>query len=122
MKASEYADAIANLSAKGESDAKVAGGILHALRARGELKLLPSLARELRTRAMRASALDAHVEVAHEKDKASALSQAKEAGIDASSALVNASLISGWRAYDASKLVDRSGKRALVELYRAATR
>jgi hypothetical protein len=122
MTAADYADAVQALSAKGGSDADISGGLTRALRARGELKLLPAIVRELKARAARAEALAPRVEVAREKDAAAALTAAKREGIDAATARVNPALVSGWRAYGAGKLADRSGKRALVELYRAATK
>lgn len=121
MTAAEYAEAVSNLAAKGGKDAEIAGGLTRALRARGELKLLPAIVRALKSRAERSSGISARVEVAREKDADAALAAAKRAGIEVSIAHVNPALISGWRAYGAGTLVDRSGKRALVELYRAAT-
>jgi hypothetical protein len=35
---------------------------------------------------------------------------------------VNADLLSGWRLTTADTLIDRSGKRALIDLYRTITR
>jgi hypothetical protein len=61
------------------------------------------------------------VEVAHQKDAAHALKEAKEFGIEAEHAHVNASLLAGWRGRKGGILIDRSAKRALIDLYRTIT-
>ncbi|HYD93482.1 MAG TPA: hypothetical protein VEB18_03490 [Candidatus Paceibacterota bacterium] len=91
------------------------------LKSAGREKLLPSIAAELRKIAARRRALRPVVEVAHADDERAALLEAKEAGIDARHAVVNPSLISGWRGRTGSVLVDRSGKRALIDIYRNVT-
>src|SRR5690349_14628245 len=84
------------------------------LKSSGRAKMLPQILRELRKVMARRAALAPKVEVAHKKDAPHALVSAKEAGIEAKDAHVNASLVSGWRATGGGKLIDRSGKRALA--------
>ena len=91
--------------------------ILH-LKSAGRIKMLPQIARELQKVAARRYALQPKVEVAHEKEAAAALRAAAACGIVVRRAVVNPTLIRGWRARKGSELIDRSGKRALVALYR----
>lgn len=91
------------------------------LKATGKLKLLPTVAAELRKIAARRKALAPVVEVAHQKDAAGALAAAKAEGIEAKEAKVNPSLISGWRARKGGSLIDRSGKRTLIDIYKKVT-
>jgi hypothetical protein len=92
------------------------------LKAHGRLKLLPGILRELKRLEWRAHALDPHVEAASEVERSSAIEAAKKEGITAQSSSVNPELIRGWRARTQGALIDRSGKRALVDLYQAITR
>jgi hypothetical protein len=66
----------------------------------GRLKLLPKILRELRTREARAKAVTPRRETAAE----------------------NPSLISGWREVKDGVLTDRTGKRALIDIYTNVTR
>jgi F0F1-type ATP synthase delta subunit len=112
-------------AAESENDevAKAAvGKLVEHLRTAGRLKVLPSIASELRKVQARRKALMPYVEVAHQKDAAQALKEAASEGIKASKAHVNHSLISGFRARGGGKLVDRTGKRALIDIYRNVTR
>ena len=122
MEARDYAEAIDAAARESESkaDALVANLVQH-LKAQGRAKLLPSILRELRKRDARRKSLAPSVEVAREGDAASALKAARAEGIDAEEAKVNPSLISGWRARKGGALIDRTGKRALIELYRNIT-
>jgi hypothetical protein len=122
MEARDYAEAIDAAARESESraDALVANLVKH-LKAQGRIKLLPAILRELKAREARTKALAPRVEVAREKDAASALKAAHAEGIEAKEAAVNPALLSGWRGMRGGKLVDRSGKRALVELYRNIT-
>lgn len=113
-----YAHAIERLIASGMPEGKIGDNLVAHLKSRGRLKLLPSILAELEASKARNASVVAHVEVAHEKDKAGAIASAKEAGINAEHASVNHSLISGWRAQSKGLLADRSGKRALLDLYR----
>ncbi len=123
MKSSVYADALRNLaSKKGADEGKFASNLIAHLGQTGRMKLLPAILRDLRTKEQRNKAVEASVEVAREADAKRALAGAKEAGIAAEKATVNPSLLSGWRARSGGTLVDRSGKRQLIELYRNITR
>ncbi len=90
------------------------------LKSRGRMKQLSKIARELRRIAARRAFLVPRVEVANEKEEAHALREAAGEGITAARAFVNDSLIRGWRARAGGTLVDRSAKRALVDIYKSA--
>lgn len=115
----EYAQALVNALAKGTDEATAVRNLLASLRERGRLKLLPGILRELKAR--KAAADGAVIEVADRSGEDAALRAARAAGIEARDAIVNPSLISGWRARQGGRLVDRSGKRALLELYQNVT-
>lgn len=114
-----YATALANVIASGMDEGKAVANLIAKLKAEGRLKLLPGIARELRTLEAKRSVLAAKVEVAHESEEAEALKGAAEAGITATHAVVNKALVSGWRAQGQGKLVDRSGKRMLTDIYQS---
>lgn len=116
-----YAEAINNVVAKGAKEEAVFESLKSHLSATGRVKLLPRILYELRALSARKGKVAATVEVARESDAAAALKEAKEAGIDADAAVVNDSLITGWRAKKEGVLIDRSGKRALIDLYRRIT-
>ena len=65
------------------------------LKRTGRLKLLPRILRELRMREARAAKLAPRRETAAE----------------------NPSLISGWRSLEGGLLIDKTGKRALLDIY-----
>lgn len=114
-----YAQALERLIAAGEAEAKAVEKLVANLAARGRLKLLPLIRAELAASAARKSKSSVgRLEVAREEEKAEAIKAAKEAGIEAEHIVVNPALIRGWRARKAGLQVDRSGKRALVDLYR----
>ncbi len=118
-----YAAKIAELAQLDESRAMAAvEKLIGELKARGEEKQLVELLRELKTAFARHAALAPVVEVGRKEDEAAALRAAHESGITAKHAVVNPSLIRGWRARSGGTLVDRSGKRALIDLYRKVTR
>ena len=91
------------------------------LKQAGREKLLPSILRELQHIEEKHAKLEPVVEVAHERDAAKALEEAKAHGIHASKAHVNHDLVTGWRASAGGKLIDKSGKQALVDLYQKIT-
>lgn len=66
------------------------------LKRTGRMKLLPFVLRELRTDGLRTKKLAPKMETATE----------------------NPSLISGWRKIENGQLTDRSGKRALIDIYK----
>jgi len=98
----------------------VAGLIKH-LKGEGRMKLLPGILRELKALDALSAKTGSIIEVASEGEKAGALSAANAAGISATSATVNPSLIKGWRGREGGMLVDRSAKQALVDLYQKIT-
>lgn len=115
-----YAQALQHLlAAEGADEKDVFEKFIAHLKAEGRLKLLPKIKLELERSLARQEI--ASVEVAHKDDSVHALAAAEREGIRADHAQVNPSLISGWRARKGSQLVDRSGKQALIELYRRIT-
>ncbi len=118
MKASTYAHAIHRLIESGSDEAKLGDTLVAHLKASGRMKLLPGILAELNANAKRGAMVADTVEVAHEADAHVALAEAKTLGVIASKAHVNHTLLSGWRAKSKGTLVDRSGKRALIDLYR----
>lgn len=113
-------EATAEHGDKAVSDAAVTKLIMH-LKATGRIEMLIEIARELRKIAARRRALQARVEVAHERESAAALQEAATAGIHATRASVNPSLIQGWRAQQNGRLIDRSAKSALLHIYQKVT-
>jgi F0F1-type ATP synthase delta subunit len=117
-----YAQALFELSQKPGADPHVLVEQLVAhLKETGRMKLLPRIARELKRLDSRAQSFGVHLEVASEAEVASAEAEARALGIEAR-ATVNPSLVTGWRARLGSRIIDRSGKRALLELYRQILR
>lgn len=115
-----YAQALQHLLAADNADEKaIFEKFIAHLKTAGRLKLLPKIKLELERALARADV--AKVEVAHKDEAAHALAAAEREGIRADHAEVNPSLVSGWRARKGSQLVDRSGKQALIELYRRIT-
>lgn len=105
---SEHADFVADEAVK---------KLVAHLRSLGRAKMLPKVLYELRKVAARRRALAPVVEVAHKDEADGALREAAAAGIRASHARINTSLIRGWRGRSDGLLIDRSAKRALVEIY-----
>jgi len=117
----EYAIALSRQHAAGTDEKALVDGLVAHLKAAGRMKLLPGILRELRALMAQRAKLAPSVEAASEGEKAPALAAARAAGIDASEATVNPSLIRGWRARAGGTLVDRSAKQALVDLYQRIT-
>jgi hypothetical protein len=118
----QYAQAVFNQAHKEGADAKVIVRQLAAyLEKTGRTKLLPNILRELLKLEARSEKLQPLVEVAHKKDEAMALAEAAKHGINAPHAHGNHDLIQGWRATGNGKLVDHSGKQALIGLYQNIT-
>ncbi|MES2225238.1 MAG: F0F1 ATP synthase subunit delta [Patescibacteria group bacterium] len=90
------------------------------LESTGRMKLLPRILRELKAIEARDEGVNTTIEVANESDAKEALAFAASLGASAEVEL-NPSLISGWRVKANGTLTDRSGKRALIELYRKVT-
>lgn len=114
-----YAKTLAAVAAHGDEKQSLdaVGKLIAHLKSRGQLKMLPEILRELRVIEARRKTLAPKVEVATQGGAAAALSAAEKEGIHAKKAIVNDSLISGWRARAGGRLVDRTGKRALVQIY-----
>ncbi len=102
------------------ADAAVTKLIQHLV-STGRVKILPQIVRELRKVAARRKAFETVVEAASEHEAAAALRAAADEGLHARRARVNHGLIAGWRARGNGKLVDRSAKRALVDIYQRVT-
>ncbi len=115
----EYAQALYNLAMQPDASAdELAKKLVAHLRETGREKLLPHIARELKRIEAREEAFGESLEVASEIEAARASEEAEALGISAS-AQVNQNLVTGWRARKGSRVIDRSGKRALLDLYRA---
>lgn len=91
------------------------------LKSTGRIKLLPGILKKLTAIEARRLTQAPQVEVAHAGESRMALAEAAREGIVASHARVNESLIKGFRARADGKLVDRSAKRALIDLYQNLT-
>ena len=113
-------EAVAETEDKAVADAAVSKLIMH-MQHSGHTNMLPEIVHELRKIAARRHALTPRVEVANEKDSVEALREASVLGINAKRAIVNRSLIRGWRAHGGGKLVDRSAKNALLQIYQKVT-
>jgi F0F1-type ATP synthase delta subunit len=96
--------------------------LIEQLQTRGRMKLLPRILRELKKLEESSTESSALIEVATGKDALEALAFVKELGLPGiKDAKVNPSLISGWRVRANGGLTDRSGKRALIDIYRSIT-
>ena len=113
-----YATVVTRLLASGRKEDEIVGNLVKHLKAKGRVKLLPGILRALKIQMERNKTLGATVEVASKEEAKAALAEAKALGIDAEEATVNPILLSGWRARTEGVLVDRSGKRALTDIYR----
>jgi len=126
----QYAQAIWNLSQKESAEEnngakKLVANLSKHLEETGRLKLLPQILIALQKIEERQAKVSTLVEVASEHEAKTALKEAAAKGIHAEHAVVNDSLISGWRATGKvngkETLIDASSKRALLELYQAVT-
>lgn len=116
-----YAQAIRAQVTKGTDESVLFANLITHLKEKGRMKLLPKILAELTALQARTRVAEATVEVASDAEREAALSEARALGFDAESASVNPALITGWRARKGSALVDNSGKRSLLELYRRIT-
>ena len=117
-----YADALKRSVAKGGNEDTLVTNLLAHLKAEGRMKLLPGILRELRSQQVREDKRAPMLEVASDADTAAAKKEAAEAGIETKHVVVNDRLLSGWRARSGSALIDRSGKQALIDIYRNIVR
>ena len=117
----EYAQAVFDLAQKpGATASAIVKQLVAHLKETGREKLLPRIGRELGRIEARAQSFGELLEVASTKEKVQAEREAKALDITVH-AHVNKALVSGWRARKGSRIIDRSGKRALLELYRQIT-
>lgn len=117
----EYAQALREMLQKGTDESQIVEGLVQHLKEEGRLKLLPGIVRELKGLQAIADKRAARVEVANAEEATAALAEARSEGIDAPLATINPSLIRGWRAQENGILIDRSAKKALVDLYQKIT-
>ncbi len=110
---------VAQTEDKKISDDAVSRLILH-LKSRGRMKMLSKIARELKKVAIRRQSMLPVIEVANGNDKLKALSEAHAEGFSTDTVRINTKLIRGWRARKGGTLVDRSAKRALIDIYTQA--
>lgn len=115
----QYAQAIWNLAYKDGVVVKgLVANLVKHLQAEDKMKLLPGIVLALKRLEQRNAKLAPKVEVATQAESAHALKEAAAHGIHAAHAEVNHSLIKGWRATGNGKLIDRTAKRSLLDLYR----
>jgi F0F1-type ATP synthase delta subunit len=114
----EYAQALFNLSKVPDASAdELVKKLVAHLEETGRSKLLPHILREFRRIEAREASFGELLEVASESEKEAAVAEARSQGITAE-ATITPDLVSGWRARKGSRLLDNSGKRALIDLYR----
>jgi len=113
-----YAEALMRARSRGENEETLVSNLVKHLKEKGRLKLLPGILSELKDREVRAKKLSPVLEIAEESGRDTAIAQAKAEGIEVGTVVVNARLIKGWRARSGATLLDRSGKRALVDIYK----
>lgn len=116
----EYARILEAVALKGDpaTEEEAVKKLIAHLVSSGRIKLAPAILREVKKIAARRIALHHAVEVAHEAEAAHALRAAAAEGIKAAHATVNHSLIRGWRGRTGDTLIDRSAKRALIDIYK----
>jgi len=119
--AAESNDPVARTIAKGRDEKEIVSGLVSHLKETGRTKLLPRILRELKKDLARKDVLLPHVEAASEEEAANAKKMAAAVGIIVAKVAINPSLIRGWRARIGSSLVDVSGKKTLIDLYRSIT-
>lgn len=117
----QYAHALSRQLAQGADENTLVSGLVAHLQREGRSKLLPGIVRELKALQARTAKLAPSVEVASDAEVKAALASAQAAGVNATTATINPSLIKGWRARTGSTLIDRSAKQALVDLYQRIT-
>lgn len=115
-----YAKALAEVVKGGVKEEDAFKQLMTHLKESGRLKILPQLLRELRTQSERQNSREPMLEVASEAEAKTAEAEIKKEGVTAK-AIVNPTLIRGWRLTTADRLIDRSGKSALIDLYRKVT-
>lgn len=114
-----YADALMSAVQKGGNEDTLVSNLLAHLKAEGRMKLLPGILREMKRMQVREEKLAPVLEVASVEEKAAALAAS---GVETKEVVVNERLISGWRLRSGSSLTDRSGKQALIDIYKNIVR
>lgn len=118
----DYAQAVLLARTReGASDESVVTGLIRNLKETGRMKLLSGILRELKRLEARAAKTAPTLELASEKDRAAAEAVLAAAGVTPRETIVNPSLIRGWRARANGVLMDRSAKRALIDIYQKIT-
>lgn len=115
-----YAQAIAALIGRGMKEEEAFTKLRAHLAASGRLKLLPQLLRELKAIEARSRTSSPVLEAATAKDAEDGQAEARSRGV-AAETRINPELVSGWRLTADGTVIDRSGKRALIDLYRRIT-
>lgn len=92
--------------------------LVHHLHTAGRLKMLPTIAHELRKIRARKNACAPVIEVADISYEKEARAGALRAGVETGMVRVNKEILSGWRAHGNGVLVDCSGKCALIDMYK----
>lgn len=110
-----YAKVLYKLKESGKENS--AESLIAHLKRTGRLKLLPRILRAYKEEIERKGEKAMSIEVASKADEASALALAKEYGVATDKTVVNESLIKGFRVRAQGKLIDRSAKRSLIDLY-----
>jgi F0F1-type ATP synthase delta subunit len=117
----QYAQALFQLARKEGAQADLlVEQLMRHLEESGRKKLLPRILRELQRLDAQHKTLGDVFEVASSAEVEEAINEARKLGVTAKPVL-NDLLISGWRARIGSRVIDRSGKQALVQLYRTIT-
>lgn len=117
----QYAKAIDHLIREREmSEMEVFEQLRIHLRATGRMKLLPLLQGELKKLLQRRHEQQPILEIASAKERKAAETYAAQEKMSAE-IVENPALITGWRLRGNGKLMDRSGKHALIDLYRRIT-
>ena len=123
MKAHDYAQAILEASNGAHKDANAfLESIITHLKQTGRSKMLPAILREVKQQSSQKTSTDTVLEVASKEETASAKKALEAEGIAPKHTHVNPDLIRGWRVRTKDTLIDRSGKKALIDLYRNITR
>lgn len=110
-----YAKVLYKLAENGKEQS-VESLIAH-LKRTGRLKLLPRILRAYKEEKERRGEKAVSVEIASKAEEADALAEAKAQGVHVDKAVVNENLIKGFRVRAQGKLIDRSAKRSLIDLY-----
>jgi F0F1-type ATP synthase delta subunit len=118
----KLADQYAHILETLPQDHSGADRFISFLKRRGHLKLLPAiLSAYARLEAKSAKVATDVIVVARDADQESAKIAAAKYGAHNAKLVVDHSVIGGWRFTGKSLLVDRTYKRALLDLYRTMT-